>query len=203
MNLYQRKTLVIILSINLIFGLQQYLLNQAVVFPSPINSIVFLFATIFFLFKTILNSTRLEKLVMLLFLLSAFIQFASDSFVLEIPFANQHQSVSEWVNSSFFYMTQILGAMLLLSTLLILAFELRKIKVTYFYITLVLFITLVILAFFKIPLEPLIVLGLTCGFLQFVLIKHNEALLAGISAAMHLWIIYFANEMFEYWNLML
>jgi hypothetical protein len=201
MNLYQRKTLLIILAINLVFGLQQYLVNGAVVFPSPINSFLFLVATVFFFILTIFKSTRLEKWLLILFLLTAIIQFCSDSFVLEIFLSSKHATVYEWMNSDVFALMQIIGVSMLLGTIPLIAISLKTINPIYTYLLLFILVVLGLLAYVKLPFEPLIILGLFSLLLFFLLRKHEQNLYAGVSAAMHLWMIYFFQECFEFWNL--
>lgn len=201
MNLYQRKTLLIILAINLVFGLQQYLVNGAVVFPSPINSFLFLLAATFFFLLTVFKSTRLEKLLMILFLITAIIQFFSDSFVLEIFLSSKHATVYEWMNSDAFAILQIIGVFTLLGTIPLIAISLKSINLIYTYLLLVVLVVLGLLAFVNLPLEPLIFLGMYSVLLVFLLRKHEQNLYAGVSAAMHLWMIYFFQECFEFWNL--
>jgi len=203
MNPYQRKTLLIVLAINIVFGLQQYLINQAVVFPSPINAIVFLFASVFFFFKAFFKGTKLEKLLLSMFVLVAGIQLFSDSFVMEIAFSSNHEQVYDWINSKAYMSLQTIGVVLLLATVPIIAYAMRDIDKKYFFAGLGSFVLLLVLAFFKVPLEPLIALGLLALLFFVVLIKHNQQILAGVSAAMHLWLIFFFNELFEYWNLSL
>jgi len=201
MNSYQRKTVLFIVAFNVVFGIQQFLINRAVVFPSPLNSFVFLSATVFFLFKTVYKSTRVEKLLLFLFLLTAVIQIVSDSLVLEVVLQGNHEQIYEWVNSPFYFALQIIGIVLLLSTIPILAISLRKIKFLYFSLLIFFFFSLLALAFLKIEFEPLIILGLLSCFFLFLTIKHQQEIRSGISAAMFLWVIFFLNEGFEYWNL--
>ncbi len=203
MNIYQRKTLFVILAVNVVFGLQQYLMNQAIVFPSPINAIVFLLATFFFIFKSFLSGTKFEKLLLLLFGLVAIIKIATDSFIMEFAFSGSHEQVYEWINSDLFRLLQTLGVGLLLISIPIIANELRQIHFIYFISTLLCFIFLFALAFINISIEPLFGLGLLSGLFWFVLIKHQEQILVGVSASMYLWIIFFFHEAFEYWNLSL
>lgn len=203
MNRYQRKTLFVILAINVVFGLQQFFINQAVVFPSPINAVVFIVATLFFFVKTFFSASKLEKLLLLMFVLVAVIQFISDSFVMEIALSSNHEQVYDWINSWAYQWMQILGVGLLLATIPIIAHAIRSIRHVYFYALLACFALLVLLAFFKISLEPLFVLGLISFLFVSLLWKHNEQILSGVSAAMYLWIIFFFHEAFDYWNLSL
>ena len=203
MNRYQRKTLFVILAINVVFGLQQFFINQAVVFPSPINAVVFIVATLFFFVKTFFSASKLEKLLLLMFVLVAVIQFISDSFVMEIALSSNHEQVYDWINSWAYQWMQILGVGLLLATIPIIAHAIRGIGPVYFYALLACFALLVLLAFFKISLEPLFVLGLISFLFVSLLWKHNEQILSGVSAAMYLWIIFFFHEVFDYWNLSL
>jgi hypothetical protein len=203
MNRYQRKTLFVILAINVVFGLQQFFINQAVVFPSPINAVVFIVATLFFFVKTFFSASKLEKLLLFLFVLVAAIQFISDSFVMEIALSSNHEQVYDWINSWAYQWMQILGVGLLLATIPIIAHAIRGIRLVYFYALLACFALLVLLAFFKISLEPLFVLGLISFLFVSLLWKHNEQILSGVSASMYLWIIFFFHEAFDYWNLSL
>lgn len=203
MNTYQRKTLLTILAINVVFGLQQYLINQAVVFPSPINSVVFLLATFFFFFKSFFKATKLEKTLLVLFVLMASIQMISDSFVMEIVFSSNHEQLYEWINSDAYTAFEVFGVVLLLATIPVIAHALRYVNDTYFYAVMTCFVFLLILAVFKVSIEPLLGLGLLAGLFVYILIKHNQQIYAGVSAAMHLWVIFFFHEAFDYWNLSL
>lgn len=203
MNLYQRKTLLIIIAINAIFGLQQYLINETVVFPSPINSFVFFIATVFFLFKSLFNSTRTEKILMFLFTISALIQLVSDTFFLEILLSGQHATVSDWMNSTFFDTLQLIGVATLLITIPIIAKNIKEVKTIYAGILTLFFFALGALAFINISVEPLVILGIFTAFLIYLLVRYKEQIHAGVGAAMYLWVIFFFHEIFEYWNLLL
>jgi hypothetical protein len=203
MNTYQRKTLLIIIAINVVFGLQQYLINKAVVFPSPLNAFIFFVATLYFFLKTVFKATKTEKILMVLFLVTAMIQLLSDTFFLELILSGQHATVSEWFNSANFDMIQLFGVASLLATIPLIGKNLRSINTSYFFVMLFFFATLCSLAFIKIPVEPLILLAFFVSFLIYLLFRYNERIYAGVSAAMHLWIIFFLNEVFEYSNLML
>lgn len=203
MNHYQRKALFVVIAINVVFGLHQYFINEAVVFPSPINPLIFLLVTVFFCAKLVFKSTWLEKCLMMLFLLVATIQFLSDSFTLEIFSRGEHTTIYKWMNSMFFGVVQFIGVVSLLITLPLVAYHLKTINRFYFYIFLFFTTVLTLLAFINMPFDPLLLLGAVACMMIYVIRKHGNAVLEGVRAAMHLWILYFIHEFFEYWNLLL
>lgn len=203
MNLYQRKTLVTIIAIHVIFGVQQYFANQTVVFPSPINPFLFLVAAVFFTFKTIRFATWTERILMLLLSSVGLIQIFTDVFMLEILMGHNHEMLRSWMSSNSFLWLELIGVSLLLITLPIIAFQVKSINNVYFVSVMLLVIGLTLLAFFQTPMEALIGIGILAAFFFYLLQRYNEQIMAGVSGAMHLWMIYFFLECVEYWNLQL
>ncbi len=203
MNLYQRKTLGAIVALYVVFGCQQYLVNQAVVLPSPLNPVIFLLVTLFFSLKTLRNSIWVERGLMFSFLIVAVIQFFTDGLMLQVVFGIEHEVLTRWMQSQIYQLLPVIGLVFLLVTLPIIALQIRKIHVIHFAISIVISLLVFVLAFWDLPLESLYGLGALAFHYLYMLRRYNEQLLPGVSATMHSWMIYFLLQFAEYWNLLL
>jgi hypothetical protein len=196
---YPRKALMITWLTYFAFAIYQLFSNDALVFPSPINTLVIFGVTAISVVNEFKSALKFERLGLLMFLFSAIIMFLSDSFMMSIFL--DHEIVNDWFSSSFLLFVQNLALLALLSSLLVIAFNLSKIKKYYGLFFALSFITLVLLGFIDVNFEALFVqtiVGLACLILA---VTHRQQITSATNALLYLWVIQVSIACFEYWNL--
>ena len=196
---YPRKALLITWLTYFSFGLFQLFTNDALVFPSPINALVMFGVSAYSLIREYFGAIKFERFGLFMFVFSSLVMFLSDSFMMSI-FLN-HEIVSDWFTSPYLLLAQNLGLLALLSSLLVVAFHLSKIKKLYGLVYVLFFATLVIFGFFDVKIEALFVLVFV-GIVSLVLATmHREQLPSATTALLYLWGLNVSIACFEYWNL--
>lgn len=196
---YPRKALMIIWLTYFAFAIFQLFSNDAMVFPSPINTLVILGITVYSTYQEFKEALKFERLGLLMFLFAAVVMFLSDSFIMSI-FLN-HEIVNEWFSSIALLLAQNMALLALLSSLLIVGYHLSKIRRQYGFLFVFSFLSLTILGFLDVNFEALFVqifVGLLCLVLA---ISHRQQISNGTNALLYLWVIQVSIACFEYWNL--
>jgi hypothetical protein len=196
---YPRKALMITWLTYFAVAIYQLFSNDALVFPSPINAIVVLGISIYSTLSEYRTALKSERTGILLFSFSSIVMFLSDSFMMSIFL--EHEIVSDWLTSPYLLLTQELALLALLTSLLVIAYHVSKIKKIFGLLYLVLFSALVILGFFDVNLEALVVLILV-GLMSLTLaLVYRHQLTSATNALLYLWVIQVSINCFEYWNL--